>query len=95
MTYHMHRPKQDSEEVTDCFSCTVVQPLKCAPLCGVADAPCSTFEHTLLMQLDSTGSAVEHIELQPADVDMQDISRAVTAGHKGASFVVCCCCLRI
>ncbi|DBA79147.1 TPA: hypothetical protein ACH3X1_008982 [Trebouxia sp. C0004] len=51
-------------------------------------ASSKTFEHTLLMQTDSSTSTVQHAELQPEDVDIQDIATAAVASQQGASFVV-------
>ncbi|KAL0053577.1 hypothetical protein WJX82_007837 [Trebouxia sp. C0006] len=49
---------------------------------------CKPFEHTLLMRMDSSTGAVQHAELQPKDVDIQDIGTAAVASQQGPSFVV-------
>ena len=45
------------------------------------------------MRMDSSTGAVQHAELQPKDVDIQDIGTAAVASHQGPSFVVSICCL--
>ena len=62
-------------------------------LCGLAGASSRTFQHTLLMRIDSSIGAVQHAELQPKDVDIQDIAKAAVASQQGPSFVVSACCL--
>ncbi len=62
-------------------------------LCGVAGATSRTFQHTLLVRMDSSTGAVQHAELQPKDVDIQDIASAAAASQQGPSFVVSACCL--
>ncbi|KAA6423069.1 MAG: hypothetical protein FRX49_07057 [Trebouxia sp. A1-2] len=51
-------------------------------------AASKTFEHTLLMQMDSSTGAVQHAELQPEGVDIQDLATAAIASQQGPSFVV-------
>ena len=62
-------------------------------LWGLAGASSRTFQHTLLMQMDSSTGAVQHAELQPEGVHIQDIASAAVASHQGPSFVVSTCCL--
>lgn len=62
-------------------------------LCGLAGASSRTFQHTLLMRMDSSTGAVQHAELQPEGVDIQDIGTAAVASQQGPSFVVSVCCL--
>jgi len=53
-----------------------------------AGLPCSTFQHTLVLQLDGMTGAVQTVELQPEEFDIQDIGRAALAARQGPSFVV-------
>ncbi len=43
--------------------------------------------------MHSSTGAVEHAELQPEAVDIQDIRTAAVASQQGPSFVVSVCCL--
>lgn len=45
------------------------------------------------MQMDSSTGAVQHAELQPEGVDIQDLATAAIASQQGPSFVVSVCCL--
>ncbi len=45
------------------------------------------------MRTDSPTGAVQHAELQPEGVDIQDIAIAAIASQQGPSFVVSACCL--